>query len=161
MESTVAKKVSVEKILKFEDDLEDKFKDWKTKLTGALDNSQVFMSLFILICFNAIYAIINHCLENNRDQYTITAGCHCRDNAKKPYRRLFYAVLSAWFAIHTYIFIKRNFKDLEIFVPRHCMLLPVHTLRECMEMFPAMHMHFKKWCCFSGMWYMEMCNYLL
>ena len=106
----------VERILRFEENLENKRKDWKTKLTGGLDSTEVFISLSVLSCFYAIYTLINYRLGNSRDQYTIINGCHCSDDARKPYRWSFYTLLSLWLIVHTYIFIERNLKDLEFSV---------------------------------------------
>lgn len=100
----------VDKIVEYEDNLEEEVKGWKSKLSGGLDNTQVFASLIILGCFYAIYSIVNSTLGNSRDQYTITSGCYCRKMARILYILLFSFLLFIWFTVHTYAFLEQNLK---------------------------------------------------
>ena len=117
----------------FEAKLQNEYKDWKTKLTGGLDNTQVFVSLGILGCFFASYTIINFTLGNTRDQYTITSGCYCRSNARIPYVVSFTVLLITWFIFHTYIFIKRTIKRNLRFAEYCCNHCNCRTILKCLE----------------------------
>ena len=105
----------VTKFINFEEDGEKRWKNWRKQLTGGLDNTEVLISLFILICFYICYAFINFWLDNNRDEYTITSGCpdRCRSNARTPYRWSFGVLVLLWIIFHTYIFIVANLRYLE------------------------------------------------
>ena len=101
------------KITKFEKEVEKEYKGWKKSLTGGLDNTQVFLSLFILGCFYTIYSITNYTLRNTRDQYSVINACNCGDNARVPYRVSYYLLLGIWGLVHTCIFLQRNLKYIE------------------------------------------------
>ena len=104
-------KAALKKVSDFEEGLEKECKDWKSKLTGGLDNTQVLISLFILGFFYSMYTITNYTLGNTRDQYSVTSGCYCRKNARTPYRAWFGLCLTIWIIFHTYIFFERSLKS--------------------------------------------------
>lgn len=118
----MAEKTTVQKVQDFEEGLEKEVKDWKSKLTAGLDNTQVFISLAFLGCFYTAYALTNYSLGNTRDLDSITSGCHCRHKARTLYRLWFYLFSSLWALVHTYIYVERSLKSLELcnLKPRTC-----------------------------------------
>ena len=98
-------------IRNFEEQLKKEKEDWKKKLTGGIDNTQLFISLIILGLFYATYAAINFSLGNTRDQYSITSSCYCRKIAHGLYNASFWTLLIIWFFVHTYIFLQRELKS--------------------------------------------------
>lgn len=100
----------------------DEGKNWKSKLTAALDDTTLFISLAILSCFYFVYTLTNFCLGGNtRDQDSITSGCSCRDSARHLYRLWFSLSLIAWIFAYSYVPIQRacqaigGFENVEIF----------------------------------------------
>ena len=102
----------VEKIKDFEEDVEKQVKDWKSKLTAGLDNTQLLISFGILGCFYFAYTMTNYSLRNTRDQYSIISGCHCRDEVQRLYRLWFYLFFAIWVTVHTCISLERGLKSL-------------------------------------------------
>ena len=97
-----------EQIQNFDKELNKEKEDWKNKLTGGIDSTQLFMSLFILGCFYTCYTIINYSLGNTRDQYSITSSCFCRKRDQALYNVAFLIFCGIWVFVHTYIFLQRQ-----------------------------------------------------
>ena len=123
---------TLKKIGEFEGRLEKEFKDWKSKLVGGLDNTQVFIVLVLLSCFYIIYGVTNYSLGNTRYTDSVTSECHCRQRAQNLYRLWFSLFLVLWFLVHTYIFLERSFKSLEHYRVKNCGKL-MEAIRSCIH----------------------------
>ena len=93
-------------------------KNWKSKLTAALDDTTLLISLAILGFFYFVYTITNYGLGGNtRDQDSITSGCSCRDSARHLYRLWFSLSFIAWFFAYSYVPIQRACQAISYCLP--------------------------------------------
>ena len=94
-------------------------KEWKSKLTAALDDTVLLISLSLLGGFYVTYTFTNYLLGGNtRDQDTITSGCSCRFTARVLYRLWFTVFLMIWIFVYSYIPLERTFQGFIHCVPK-------------------------------------------
>ena len=94
-------------------------KEWKSKLTAALDDTALLISLILLGCFYLAYTGTNYFLGGNtRDQDTITSGCSCRFTARVLYRLWFTVFLIIWIFVYSYVPLERTFQGFIYCVPK-------------------------------------------
>ena len=109
---------TVEPVYKIGKSAVEESKNWKSKLTAALDDTTLFASLGILCGFYFFYTLTNYILGGNtRDQDTITSECSCRDSARHLYRSLFSLFLIAWFFVYSYVPFQRVCQSFGHYVP--------------------------------------------
>ena len=83
---------------------EKKGKDWKSQLTGAFNEQQIFLSLVIIGLFYLAYAFVNAFLGNGRDEDFVTRHCHCEDGHRLFYRIWFGICFGLWSILYTFTF---------------------------------------------------------
>jgi len=91
------------------EDLNEETSDWKSKLSGTLNEEEIFFSLLVLGIFHAIYTIgkayfdANDTSDNDEDRFI--QSCYCGFSQRFFYRFLFSLCCLTWFLIHSYTFL--------------------------------------------------------
>ena len=104
-------------------------KSWKSKLSGVLNEQQIFFSLMVIGLFYFAYTMTNHFFGNGRDEDYITKNCTCEFIHRFLYRLWFSICFAIWFVIYSLTFLEDVSK---IVYPK---------LGKCLENFN--HCHFK------------------
>ena len=85
--------------------------DWKSKLSAAFDEDEIFFSLLILSIFFVVYAIVkttfdakNHSASED-DEERFIQSCYCDFNERFFFRFWFALCCVLWFLIHSYSFL--------------------------------------------------------
>ena len=88
----------------------DKAKSWKSKLSGVLNEQQIFFSLMVIGLFYIAYGITNFSFGDNRNEDFITRNCHCQFWHRFLYRVWFSISFAMWFCLYTYTFFVQSSK---------------------------------------------------
>ena len=125
---------TVEPVYKIGKSTLEESKNWKSKLTAALDDTTLFASLGILCGFYFFYTLTNYLLGGNtRDQDSITSECSCRDSARHLYRLLFSLFLIAWFFVYSYVPFQQVCQSIGYCVPEWKIARPLQKLGDFLE----------------------------
>ena len=73
---------------------EKEAKSWKSKLSGVLNEQQIFFSLMVIGLFYFAYTMTNHFFGNGRDEDYITKNCSCEFIHRFLYR--------LWFSVYMF-----------------------------------------------------------
>ena len=80
----------------------NKISEWKSTLSGALDDQRLFCALFVLITFNIIFILVNVTHnDSEKDEDGIRESCECNPN-----HRFFYVI---WFSICCFLWVVCHF----------------------------------------------------
>ena len=96
-------------------------KSWKSKLSGVLNEQQIFFSLIVIGLFYFAYTITNYSFGDGRDEDYITINCSCEFIHRFLYRLWFSICFAIWFVIYTSTFLEEVLKS------------PCPTLGKCLE----------------------------
>ena len=97
----------------------EKPENWKSKLSSAFNEDEIFYSLLILGNFYVVYAIVKSSFDvydnSADDEQRFIQSCFCSFNQRFIFRFLFYFCLVLWFIIHSYnFFVQLSVKRLQI-----------------------------------------------
>ena len=92
-----------------EQDLSEQSCSWKSKLSAALNDEQVFFSLLLLGIFYVGYTAAKADFDANDtsidDDERFIQSCYCSLHQRSFYRSWFILFCAIWFIIHTYAFL--------------------------------------------------------
>ena len=120
---------NVQHVYKITRESEKEAKSWKSKLSGVLNEQQIFFSLMVIGLFYFANTMTNHFFGNGRDEDYITKNCSCEFIHRFFYRLWFSICFAIWFVIYSLTFLEEVSK---IVYPK---------LGECLKNFN--HCHFK------------------
>ena len=80
------------------------YKDWKSKLSGAFDDKQLFGSLFVLGTFYVVYTLTNGFFDTDKKDEDEFFNCTCKTSHRVFYIGWFSICSVIWLGVHSILF---------------------------------------------------------
>jgi len=80
------------------------YKDWKSKLSGAFDDKQIFVSLIVLGIFYIVYTLVNGFFDTDNKDEDNVINCTCKTSHRVFYISWFSICSVIWLVLHSILF---------------------------------------------------------